>query len=104
MRDNGYKNAAYAIAELMDNAIQTRATHVELLCGGTGEDDDISARLVARAVGTDRTTHGTRPDLVGGASRADCRPRRLPPPADDPFFVSAEGFFLEGQQTAEKSA
>ncbi len=33
MRDNGYKNAAYAIAELMDNAIQARATQVELLCG-----------------------------------------------------------------------
>lgn len=33
MRDNGYKNAAYALAELMDNAIQATATTVELLCG-----------------------------------------------------------------------
>lgn len=33
MRDNGYKNAAHAIAELMDNAIQAEATMVELLCG-----------------------------------------------------------------------
>ncbi|MDX2076630.1 MAG: ATP-binding protein [bacterium] len=32
MRDNGYKNAAYAIAELMDNSIQAGATRVELLC------------------------------------------------------------------------
>ncbi len=32
-RDNGYKNAAYAIAELMDNSIQADATNVELLCG-----------------------------------------------------------------------
>lgn len=32
MRDNGYKNAAYALAELMDNSIQAQATHVELLC------------------------------------------------------------------------
>lgn len=32
MRDNGYKNAAYAIAELMDNSIQAGATIVELLC------------------------------------------------------------------------
>jgi hypothetical protein len=31
MRDNGYKNAAYALAELMDNAIQAGARHVELL-------------------------------------------------------------------------
>ena len=32
MRDNGYKNAAYAIAELMDNSIQAGANRVELLC------------------------------------------------------------------------
>jgi hypothetical protein len=32
MRDNGYKNAAYAIAELMDNAVQAGARVVELLC------------------------------------------------------------------------
>lgn len=32
MRDNGYKNAAYAIAELIDNSIQAGATQVELLC------------------------------------------------------------------------
>lgn len=32
MRDSGYKNAAHAIAELMDNAIQAEATFVELLC------------------------------------------------------------------------
>jgi hypothetical protein len=33
MRDSGYKNAAYAIAELMDNAVEAGATQVELLCG-----------------------------------------------------------------------
>lgn len=32
-RDNGYKNAAYAVAELMDNSIQADASNVELLCG-----------------------------------------------------------------------
>lgn len=32
MRDNGYKNTAYALAELMDNSIQATAEHVELLC------------------------------------------------------------------------
>jgi hypothetical protein len=32
MRDNGYKNPAYAICELIDNAIQAKATDVQLLC------------------------------------------------------------------------
>ena len=32
MRDNGYKNTAYAIAELMDNSLEAGATLVELLC------------------------------------------------------------------------
>lgn len=33
LRDSGYKNAAFAIAELMDNSIQAGAKNVELLCG-----------------------------------------------------------------------
>ena len=37
MRDNGYKNAAYAIAELIDNSIQAGATQVELLCADKTE-------------------------------------------------------------------
>jgi hypothetical protein len=32
MRDNGYRNTAFAVAELIDNAIQAGATDVELLC------------------------------------------------------------------------
>jgi hypothetical protein len=32
MRDNGYKNTAYAVAELIDNSIQAEATIVQLLC------------------------------------------------------------------------
>jgi hypothetical protein len=32
MRDNGYKNAAYAVAELIDNSIQAKATKVSLIC------------------------------------------------------------------------
>lgn len=35
MRDNGYANAAYAIAELIDNSLQAGATQVELLCRET---------------------------------------------------------------------
>lgn len=32
MRDSGYRNTAYALAELIDNAIQANATDVELIC------------------------------------------------------------------------
>ncbi|MFC7370747.1 ATP-binding protein [Fictibacillus iocasae] len=32
MRDNGYKNTAYAVAELIDNSIQADANCVELVC------------------------------------------------------------------------
>ena len=32
MRDNGYKNTAYALAELIDNAIQAGGRDVEVLC------------------------------------------------------------------------
>jgi sensor histidine kinase YesM len=32
MQDNGYKSPAYAVAELIDNAIQAGASSVELLC------------------------------------------------------------------------
>ena len=32
MRDSGYRNTAYALAELIDNAVQAQATAVEVLC------------------------------------------------------------------------
>jgi hypothetical protein len=44
MRDNGYKNAAYAIAELMDNSIQAGAKNVELLCAEQSIQLDQRAR------------------------------------------------------------
>ena len=46
MRDNGYKNASYAIAELMDNSIQHGAKDVELLCAEN--DVQINSRVVSR--------------------------------------------------------
>jgi hypothetical protein len=44
MRDNGYKNAAYAVAELMDNSIQAKAGLVELLCA----DEEVLAEQRTR--------------------------------------------------------
>lgn len=38
MRDNGYKNTAYAVAELIDNSIQAEADYVQLLCAEREEE------------------------------------------------------------------
>ncbi len=46
MRDNGYKNAAYAIAELIDNSLQAQATNVELLC--VEAEEQLTRRRVKR--------------------------------------------------------
>jgi hypothetical protein len=47
MRDNGYRNTAYAVAELIDNSIQAGATEVELLCC---ESEDLVRERVRRRI------------------------------------------------------
>jgi hypothetical protein len=47
MRDNGYRNTAYAVAELIDNSIQASATLVELLCC---EEEELVQRRVRRRI------------------------------------------------------
>ena len=32
MRSSGYKDTSYAVAELVDNAIDAKAKHIEILC------------------------------------------------------------------------
>jgi len=44
MRDSGYKNAAYAIAELVDNAVQAGARCVEVLC----KEDEVLVKQQTR--------------------------------------------------------
>jgi hypothetical protein len=46
MRDNGYKNAAYAIAELIDNSLQHGSNYVQLLCSEV--DVPVNLRTVSR--------------------------------------------------------
>lgn len=46
MRDNGYRNTAYAVAELIDNSIQAGATEVQLLCAE--KEEIITTRLIRR--------------------------------------------------------
>jgi hypothetical protein len=45
LRDNGYKNAAYAIAELIDNSLQAGATNVQLLCAEVEHLVDVHRRM-----------------------------------------------------------
>ncbi len=47
MRDNGYRNTAYAVAELIDNSIQAGAETVELLCC---ESEDLVQQRVRRTI------------------------------------------------------
>ena len=56
MRDNGYKNTAYAIAELIDNSIQAKANEVKLVCiegkvGGRRQINSIA--VIDNGVGMD---------------------------------------------------
>ena len=45
MRDSGYKNTAYALAELIDNAVQAGASMIEVLCLEKREIVETRARL-----------------------------------------------------------
>lgn len=64
MRDNGYKNAAYAIAELMDNSIQAGATIVELLCGERTEQLKQRARSRISEIAVLDNGHGMTSDVL----------------------------------------
>jgi hypothetical protein len=46
MRDNGYKNTAYALAELIDNSIQHGAENVDLIC--LEKEVSLGSRTVSR--------------------------------------------------------
>ncbi|MBY0086979.1 ATP-binding protein [Brevibacillus brevis] len=46
MRDNGYKNTAYAVAELIDNSIQAESNYVQLLCAE--KEEELASRRTKR--------------------------------------------------------
>lgn len=58
MRDNGYKNAAYALAELMDNSIQAGATKIKLVCieSSTGRRHLSEIAVIDNGKGMDKDT------------------------------------------------
>lgn len=64
MRDNGYKNAAYAIAELMDNALQAQATVVELLVGEQEVHLESQRRSRIAQIGLLDNGHGMDSDVL----------------------------------------
>ena len=52
MRDSGYRNTAYALAELIDNSIQAEASDVELICVEEYEQVNTQQRLRLQEIGT----------------------------------------------------
>lgn len=58
MRDNGYKNAAYALAELMDNSIQADASKIKLVCieNNTGKRHLSEIAVIDNGKGMDKDT------------------------------------------------
>lgn len=58
MRDSGYKNAAYAIAELIDNSIQAGANAVQLLCAEEERVVQVRRRTVIQQIAVLDNGHG----------------------------------------------
>lgn len=52
MRDSGYRNTAYALAELIDNSVQADASEVELICVEKYEQVNSQQRLRLQEIGT----------------------------------------------------
>ncbi|MEH7073825.1 ATP-binding protein [Neobacillus drentensis] len=67
MRDNGYKNTAYAVCELIDNSIQANANHVQLLCGEA--ERQLSTRKTSRLeqIAVLDDGDGMSPEILGMA-------------------------------------
>ncbi|MEH7114929.1 ATP-binding protein [Neobacillus niacini] len=67
MRDNGYKNTAYAVCELIDNSIQANAKHVQLLCGEA--ERQLSTRKTSRLeqIAVLDDGDGMSPEILGMA-------------------------------------
>ena len=51
MRDSGYKNTAYALAEIIDNSVQAQATNIELICIESAEVVNQRERSRISAIG-----------------------------------------------------
>lgn len=64
MRDNGYKNAAYALAELIDNSIQAGARNVKLLCFEKADTSGARTTRRIKHIGIFDTGKGMSKDVL----------------------------------------
>ena len=64
MRDNGYKNTAYALAELIDNSIQAGAKTVRFVCFEAYEQVNSSSRRRIQNIAILDDGHGMDKDTL----------------------------------------
>ncbi len=64
MRDSGYKNTAYALAEIIDNSVQANATSIELICVESQEQVNQRTRKRIAAIGVLDNGDGMSPETL----------------------------------------
>ena len=64
MRDSGYKNTAYALAELIDNSVQANASNVEVICLETYRQVNERASRKIQAIGILDNGDGMTPETL----------------------------------------
>ena len=64
MRDSGYKNTAYALAEIIDNSVQANATSIELICVESQEQVTQRTRKRIAAIGVLDNGDGMSPETL----------------------------------------
>lgn len=64
MRDSGYKNTAYALAELIDNSVQANATSVEVICIEDYQQVNKRSRRRIQAIGVLDNGDGMIPEIL----------------------------------------
>ena len=64
MRDSGYKNTAYALAEIIDNSVQANANSIELICVESQEQVNQRTRKRIAAIGVLDNGDGMSPETL----------------------------------------
>src|SRR5260221_9128498 len=64
MRDSGYRNTAYALAELIDNSVQAKASLVEMICIEELVQVSDRRRRRVRSIGVLDDGTGMAPELL----------------------------------------